>query len=181
MNGSGVEVIVGCMFSGKTEELIRRIHRAQYAKCRIAAFNHTLDGARYREGALVSHSGVEVPTHAVNNPADIATIARKAGADVVAIDEGQFFHSDVIPVVTELADDGHRVIVAGLNLDYRGEPFGPMPALMARADELTLLTAICTRCGNEATRSQRIIEGESQILVGSKESYTARCRQCHEP
>ena len=181
MNGSGVEVIVGCMFSGKTEELIRRIHRAQYAKCPVSAFNHTLDGARYKEGSLVSHNGIEVPTHAVSNPADIATIAHKEGADVVAIDEGQFFHAEIIEMVTGLADDGRRVIVAGLNLDYRGEPFGPMPELMARADDITLLTAICTCCGAEATRSQRIIESQSQILVGSKESYTARCRDCHEP
>jgi len=180
MSGPAMDVIVGCMFSGKTEELIRRIHRAQYARCPVAAFNHTLDGARYKEGSLVSHNGIEVPTHAVNNPFDVATIARKEGAHVVAIDEGQFFHADIVPVVAELADEGHRVIVAGLNLDYRGEPFGPMPELMARADDITLLTAICTCCGAEATRSQRIIENESQILVGSNESYTARCRRCHE-
>lgn len=180
MNEPAIEIIVGCMFSGKTEELIRRIHRAQYAKCPVAAFNHTLDGARYKEGSLISHNGIEVPTHAVSNPTDIGTIAHKEGARVVAIDEGQFFHGEIIPVVTDLAEEGRRVVIAGLNLDYRGEPFGPMPDLMARADDITLLTAICTCCGAEATRSQRIIESESQILVGSKESYTARCRQCHE-
>lgn len=181
MTGPAIEVVVGCMFSGKTEELIRRIHRAQYAKCPVAAFNHTLDGARYKEGSLVSHNGIEVPTHAVSNPADIGTIAHKEGASVVAVDEGQFFHDEIIPVVTGLAEEGRRVVVAGLNLDYRGEPFGPMPDVMARADDITLLTAICTRCGAEATRSQRIIENQSRILVGSNESYTARCRTCHEP
>ncbi len=180
-----LEVIAGCMFSGKTEELIRRVRRAGYAHKRIAAFDHALDEARYRAGYANSHSGWEIETFSTRLPEEIYRIGRRERAEVVAVDEGQFF-SELAPVCNALADEGVRVIAAGLNQDFRGEPFESMAELMVRADHVTVLSAICTECGREATRTQRLIDGapapydSPRIQIGGEESYQARCRRCHQ-
>jgi thymidine kinase len=173
------------MFSGKTEEMIRRVRRAGYAQKRVAVFDHALDEARYRAGYANSHSGWEVKTHATSNPDEIYRIAVEDEAEVVAIDEAQFF-GDLVPVCEALADLGIRVIAAGLNQDFRGEAFETMAGLMVRADNLTLLSAICLNCGEDATRTQRLIDDNPapydspRIQIGGQESYQARCRHCHE-
>lgn len=183
---SGIlEVIAGCMFSGKTEELIRRVRRAGYAGKRISVFDHALDEERYRAGYANSHSGWELKTHSTSNPTEIYKLACQENAELVAVDEVQFFEN-LLPVCDALADHGKRVIVAGLNLDFRGEPFESMAELMARGDKITLLSAICTVCGGEATRTQRLIDGKPasfdspRIQIGGEEDYQARCRHCHE-
>lgn len=185
-NGS-IEVICGSMFSGKSEELIRRIRRATYGKLTIRAFKPALDN-RYDEIAIVSHNGTETVAVPVDHAMDIIT--RLEGelkeTDVVAIDEVQFFSEDIIAVAEYLADMGVRVIVAGLDTDFRGEPFGPMAQLMPRAESITKLSAICPICASPATRTQRLIDGRPAayddpiILVGASESYEPRCRQHHE-
>ncbi len=178
--------IVGCMFSGKTDELIRRVHRAQYAGRSIVAFDHSLDEARYQEGMINSHNGLETTTLSVDEPRIIYQQAHERNLDVVAIDEGQFFNYDLVPVVHLLANEHFQVMVAGLNLDFRGEVFGPMGEIVATADYVKGLTAVCTNCGGEATRTQRFIDEEpapydaDQIHVGGSESYAARCRHCHQ-
>ena len=180
-----LEVIAGCMFSGKTEELIRRVRRAGYAGRRVSVFDHALDEERYRAGFANSHSGWEVKTHSTSNPREIYRIACEENAEVVAIDEAQFF-PELFPVCDAQANLGVRVIVAGLNLDFRGEPFETLVAILPRADHLTLLNAICTECGEEATRTQRLIDGQPapynspRIQAGGAESYQARCRHCHK-
>jgi len=180
-----LEVIAGCMFSGKTEELIRRVRRAGYAGRRVSVFDHALDEERYRAGFANSHSGWEVKTHSTSNPREIYRIACEENAEVVAVDEAQFF-SDLLPACDALADRGARVVVAGLNLDFRGEPFESLVSILSRADHITLLSAICTLCGEEATRTQRLIDGEPapyngpRIQIGGAESYQARCRHCHQ-
>jgi thymidine kinase len=185
MTQSGwLEVICGSMFSGKSEELIRRIRRAQFAKQEVKVFKPTIDN-RYSEDAVVSHNGNSVIAIPVATPAELFRYI-SATTDVVAIDEVQFFSDDIIDVVQTLADRGYRVIAAGLDQDFRGEPFGPVPALMAIAESVTKLQAVCTVCGSPASRTQRLINGapasydDPIILVGASEAYEPRCRHHHE-
>ena len=185
MTQSGwLEVICGSMFSGKSEELIRRIRRAQFARQEVKVFKPTIDN-RYSEDAVVSHNGNSVIAIPVATPAEMFRYISTA-TDVVAIDEVQFFSDDIIDVVQTLADHGYRVIAAGLDQDFRGEPFGPVPALMAIAESVTKLQAVCTVCGSPASRTQRLINGvpasydDPVILVGASEAYEPRCRHHHE-
>jgi thymidine kinase len=173
-----VEVIAGGMFSGKTEELIRRLRRAHIARQSVSSFKPALDD-RYDEAAIVSHDQVKVPSTMVRTAGEILEGA--VDAQVVGIDEAQFFERDIVDVTARLAKGGKRVIVAGLDLDYRGNPFGPMPELLVNAEYVTKALAICVRCGGPATRSQRLVPGPDQILVGASESYEARCRHCFDP
>ncbi len=178
-----VEVICGPMFAGKSEELIRRIKTLSYAHQKIIAFKPSIDN-RYDKTAIASHDGEKYQAMAVKN---VEEIEKNITPDVqvVAIDEVQFFGNPIVSLVEKLADRGIRVIVAGLDTDFRGEPFGPMPELLARAEFVTKLTAACTVCGCAATRTQRLVNGEPAkfddpvILVGAKESYEARCRKHH--
>lgn len=182
--GGWIEVICGSMFSGKTEELIRRVRRAQIARQNVQVFKHSLD-ARYAEREVASHNGLQLEAVPVENSAQLRTLIAPE-TTVVAIDEGQFFDEGLVPLCEELADRGLRVIVAGLDLDFRGEPFGPMPQLMARAERVDKLQAICVVCGGPASRTQRLINGQPAayddpvILVGADEVYQARCRGCHQ-
>lgn len=179
-----LETISGCMFAGKTEELIRRIKVLEFAKKEIMVFKPEIDN-RYSTTQVVSHAGSSVESYVVKNATDILKMV-KDSTSVVAIDEVQFFDDDVCEVCDILANEGKRVMVAGLDTDFRGEPFGPMPTLMTQAEFVTKLTAICNKCGAPATRTQRIINGrpanydDPVILVGASESYEARCRHCHE-
>ncbi len=181
--GGWIEVICGSMFSGKTEELIRRVRRAQIARQKVQVFKHSLD-VRYAPREVASHNGLQLEATPVENSAQIRNLI-EPDTTVVAIDEGQFFDEGIIPLCEELADRGLRVIVAGLDLDFRGEPFGPMPQLMARAERVDKLQAICVVCGGPASRTQRLINGQPAayddpiILVGAEEVYQARCRGCH--
>lgn len=179
-----IEVICGGMFSGKSEELIRRIRRARIARQKVAVFKPTVD-TRYHPGTVTSHNGVCTEAVVVENAAEI--LGRVPDEiDVVAMDEVQFFEGGLVQVAQTLADRGIRVICAGLDQDFRGEPFGPTPVLMAVAEYVTKLQAICVRCGAPAGRSQRLIDGSpvgteaSVIQVGGKEQYEARCRHCHQ-
>ncbi len=173
-----IEVIVGSMFSGKTEELIRRLRRAQIARQEVAIFKPSIDN-RYSEDSLVSHSEQRIPSIAVSNATDIL---EKAGtAKVVAIDEGQFFSDKIVEVCEQLAYQGKRVIVAGLDQDYKGMPFDPMPKIMAIAEYVTKTLAICVVCGNPANKTQRIIADKNLVVVGAQDKYEARCRLCYEP
>lgn len=176
--GTGwIEVIVGPMFSGKTEELIRRLRRAMYAKQNVAIFKPTID-TRYDAIEIVSHSKQSIKAHPVE---DVSAILEPEFADVevVGIDEAQFFSRDLVSVCQQLADRGVRVIVAGLDMDYRGIPFEPMPALMAVAEFVTKSLAICVVCGNPAGRSQRIVRESERVMLGAIESYEPRCRLHH--
>jgi thymidine kinase len=184
-NTSGsVEVITGSMFSGKTDELIRRLRRARIAKQAIQVFKPSLD-TRYGVGKLTSHAGTEFEATPVEKASSILD-RLVADTTVVAIDEAQFFKLDVIRVTQELARRGLRVIVAGLDTDFRGEPFGPMPQLMADAERVDKLQAICMVCGDAASRTQRLIDGrparydDPVVVVGASEMYEARCRTHHE-
>ncbi|WP_435620199.1 thymidine kinase [Thermoanaerobacterium thermosulfurigenes] len=179
-----IEVVTGPMFSGKSEELIRRIKRAKIAKQKVQVFKPAIDD-RYSIDKVVSHNGDNMHAIAIVKASDILTYAEE-DTDVFAIDEVQFFDSEIVDIVKEIADSGKRVICAGLDMDFRGEPFGPTPELMAIAEFVDKLTAICMKCGNPATRTQRLINGRPAnyddpiIMVGAKESYEARCRKCHE-
>lgn len=178
-----IEVITGPMFAGKSEELIRRIITLSYAHQKIMAFKPAIDN-RYDKTAIASHDGDKYEAYAIKEANDILKLV-KPYTQVVAVDEVQFFGKEIIQICEDLADKGVRVIVAGLDMDFRGEPFGPMPQLLARAEFVTKLTAACTVCGCAATRTQRIINGhpadynDPVILVGAKESYEARCRKHH--
>jgi thymidine kinase len=179
--GGRVEVVCGSMFSGKTEELIRRIRRAMLGRQRVQTFKPAID-TRYHESKIVSHSALALEAEVVADPH--ALLARvRPDTDVVGIDEAQFFGPDLVPVVQALADRGVRVILAGLDQDYLGRPFEPVPQLMAIAEEVTKCHAVCTVCGGTASRSQRVVdvarEG-ARIQVGAAESYEARCRHCFE-
>jgi len=185
MKQSGwLEVICGSMFSGKSEELIRRVRRAQFAKQQIQVFKPVIDN-RYSEEAVVSHNGTSVTCKPIESSSQIFAHL-KPDTEIIAIDEVQFFDDNIVEVVTALADKGYRVIVAGLDQDFRGEPFGPVPALMAIAESVTKLQAVCSVCGSPASRTQRLINGKPAsyddpvILVGASESYEARCRHHHE-
>ncbi len=179
-----IEVICGGMFAGKTEELIRRVRRAQIAKQKVQVFKPALDD-RYAVGKVTSHTGVHFEATPVQEAKEILDLVEE-DTTVVAIDEAQFFDDALADVVNELADRGIRVIVAGLDMDFRGEPFGPMPTIMAQAEEVLKLHAICTVCGAPASRTQRLINGrpasydDPVILVGAEEVYEARCRHCHQ-
>ena len=182
--GGWIEVICGSMFSGKTEELIRRVRRAVIARQQVQVFKPILD-ARYSAEKVSSHDGLHWDAIAV--PAADAILDQvKDSTDVVAIDEAQFFDWAIVDVCERLAQRGKRVIVTGLDMDFRGEPFGPMPVLMAQAEMVDKLQAICAVCGAPASRTQRLINGvpanydDPQILVGAHEVYQARCRRCHE-
>ena len=170
----GIEVICGPMFSGKTEELIRRVKRAQIAKQRVQIFKPAID-VRYDETKVVSHSSQEIQSEPVEKSTDIL-INLKDTTRIVAIDEIQFFDDEIITVVKKLADRGYRVICAGLDLDFRAIPFGPMPMLLALADNVQKIQAICTVCGAPATRSQRLSDCMDSVLLGETDEYEARCR-----
>ncbi|WP_312473218.1 thymidine kinase [Neobacillus sp.] len=185
MKQSGwVEVICGSMFSGKSEELIRRVRRAQFAKQKIAVFKPKIDN-RYHEQSVVSHNGSSFHAIPISHSIEILHHV-EADMDIIAIDEIQFFDEGIVRVVQQLADSGHRVVCAGLDMDFRGEPFGQMPALMAIAESVTKLQAVCTVCGSPSSRTQRLIDGrpasyhDPVILVGASEAYEPRCRHHHE-
>jgi len=179
-----LEVICGPMFSGKSEELIRRLRRAQIARLEVISFKHTLDD-RHSLSYVVSHNGSKFETQSLQDINQIATVVNTTNASVIGIDETQFFSTEIITVIVNLVYAGKRVIVAGLDLDFRCVPFGPMPTLMAIADEVTKLQAICTICGDNASLSQRLVNGkpaasdDPTILIGAQESYQARCRSCY--
>lgn len=170
-----VEVICGSMFSGKTEELIRRLKRAQFAKQKVEIFKPKID-TRYHELKVVSHNGIEIMSTPVPSSSNILLLA--TDVDVVGIDEAQFFDEDLPYVCNELAKRGIRVIAAGLDLDYRGNPFGPMPVLLASAEYVTKVHAICMKCGELAYVSHRITKEESLVLLGETDSYEPLCRGC---
>ena len=173
-----IEVICGSMFSGKTEELIRRLRRARIARQRVEIFKPALD-VRYGTDAVVSHDETAIPSQVVHAPEQILLLA--ADADVVGVDEAQFFGESLVDVCQRLARDGKRVVVAGLDQDYLGEPFEPVPQLMAVAEHVTKLHAICVVCGAPANHSQRIVAGGNRVLVGEKEAYEPRCRRHFDP
>ncbi|MBE3583220.1 MAG: thymidine kinase [Limnochordaceae bacterium] len=179
-----VELIMGSMFSGKSEELIRRVKRARIARQRVQVFKPALD-QRYSLGDVVSHDGDRIEAVPVSDAAEILQWLEPA-TEVVAIDEVQFFGPEIVPICQALADQGRRVIVAGLDTDFRGQPFGSVPVLACVAEEVTKLNAICVCCGQPASRTQRLINGrpasfhDPVILVGASEIYQARCRRCHE-
>jgi len=178
MNSNGIiEVICGPMFSGKTEELIRRLVRAQIAKKTVHIFKHSTDN-RYSEDYIVSHNKNRIKCHSLNNTNQILDLSN--GIDIIGIDEAQFFDESIIEVCNKLANKGKRIIVAGLDRDYKAIPFGPMANLLTHADYITKLNAICMVCGNQASFSQRLTKDETQILVGESEKYEARCRSCYE-
>lgn len=179
-----IELICGSMFSGKTEEMIRRLRRAVIAKQAVQAFKPAID-QRYHVERVTSHNGLDFEAQPVACSDDILS-ALLPGTTVVGIDEVQFFDEGIAAVCEQLAEEGKRVICAGLDLDFRGVPFGPMPELLARAELVDKLHAICVVCGEEASRSQRLIGGrpaaydDPVVMVGAAEVYEARCRQCHE-
>jgi len=173
--GGWMEVICGSMFSGKTEELLRRLKRARIANQRVAIFKPSFD-IRYDETRVVSHDANTYPSIPVDTPQKIAELA--ADARVIGIDEAQFFDMDIVHVCENLALKGKRVIVAGLDMDFKGKPFGPMPQLLAIADYITKLHAICVQCGSIASMSYRKTVHDAQILLGEKELYEPRCRKC---
>jgi len=173
-----IEVICGSMFSGKTEELIRRIRRAEYAKQKVLVFKPAIDD-RYDEINIVSHSNMKAPSIPINEASEIYPHLDD-DTQIIAIDEAQFFDESIVGICNDLADQGYRVIVAGLDQDFKGSPFGSMPQLLAIAEYVTKNLAICMRCGNPANRTQRTVHKGEQILVGSTEAYEARCRNCHE-
>ena len=173
-----IEVICGSMFSGKSEELIRRLRRAQIAKQRVQIFKARLDN-RFSDDHIVSHSEMKIKSLVVSRAADILELL-DSRTQVIGIDEGQFFDLELISVVNKLADMGKRVIVAGLDQDFRGRPFDPMPQLLAIAEYITKTLAICVLCGAPANRTQRIVESADRVLVGATDSYEARCRLCFE-
>ncbi len=174
-----IEVIVGSMFSGKSEELIRRIRRAQIARQKVQIFKPGVD-ARYSREEIVSHSDMKMPADVVGSPQDILE-QTDGDTDVVGVDEAQFFDSSLVGVVNELADRGLRVIVAGLDQDYMGQPFEPIPQLMAVAEYVDKMLAICLQCGAPANRSQRLGAERDRVVVGGSEEYEARCRHCFAP
>ncbi|HKB87828.1 MAG TPA: thymidine kinase [Ignavibacteriaceae bacterium] len=171
-----IEVIAGCMFSGKTEELIRRLRRAEIAKQKVLVFKPRLD-TRFSAKAIVSHSDQSLPSLLVDNPEDILELA--VHAQVVGIDEAQFFPMGIVEVCNTLANQGKRVIAAGLDQDYKGVPFDPMPQLLAVAEYITKTLAICVVCGNPADKTQRKTHSSERVIVGASDIYEARCRNCH--
>ena len=174
-NRGWIEIVCGPMFSGKSEELIRRIKRAQIANLKVEIFKPKID-TRYNETHIVSHNQNRIPSTPIDSSQEILLLAQNV--DVIGIDEAQFFDTGIVHVVEELANKGARVIVAGLDLDYLGEPFGPMPNLLSKAEYITKLHAICMDCGDLASRSFRYLEQDGQVLIGEKNSYEPLCRSC---
>lgn len=187
LSGGWIEVVTGCMFSGKTDELIRRLERAEIAGHETKVFTPSIDD-RYGEEVIGSHNGREWTAEIIENDSEGVKQIRDEAEDfdVIGIDEGNFFPPELVRIIEELADNGHRIIVSGLDTDFRGEPFVPMHDIAARAEYVKKLRAICQECGEPATRTQRIIDGEPAheddptIVVGADEKYEARCRNCHE-
>lgn len=171
-----IEVITGCMFSGKTEELIRRLRRAQIAKQQVKIFKPDID-VRYSNNLIVSHNEQSLPSIQIKDINEVLT--HTGNAQVIGIDEAQFFSEEIVNVCNELADKGKRVIVAGLDQDYRGIPFEPIPQLLAVAEYITKSLAICVECGNPADRTQRKTTSSERVVVGASDIYEARCRKCH--
>ncbi len=179
-----IEVICGSMFSGKSEELLRRVRRSKIARQKVVVFKPALD-QRYASTSVVSHDGGSTQAINLNHPEEIWKFI-KDDVQVVAIDEGQFFPEQLVSICNSLADRGIRVIVAGLDTDFRGEPFGPIPTLLAIAEKVDKLQAICVICGEAASRTQRIVNGQPAsyhdpvVVLGAAEKYEARCRRCHQ-
>jgi len=171
-----IEVIAGCMFSGKTEELIRRLRRAKIAKQNVKIFKPNID-TRYSEREIISHSEQSLPSELISDANEILKLSKDA--QVIGIDEAQFFSEDLAKVCDELANQGKRVIIAGLDQDYRGVPFDPMPQLLAIAEYITKTLAICVVCGNPADKTQRKTTSSERVIVGASDIYEARCRKCH--
>jgi thymidine kinase len=174
-----IEVICGSMFSGKSEELIRRLRRALIARQRVQIFKPAID-SRFAQEEIVSHSEMRLPSIPVASSGDLVA-KLDPRVEVVGIDEAQFFDPGLVGVCQRLADEGKRVIVAGLDKDYRGAPFEPIPSLMAIAEDVTKTLAICMRCGAPANNTQRLVESAERVVVGSQGMYEARCRRCFEP
>ena len=172
-----IEVICGSMFSGKTEELLRRVRRASFANQQIELFKPAID-IRYDEVAVVSHDDTSMISTPVHNSAEILIYVNMDSVEVVAIDEAQFFDEGIVDVCNQLANAGIRVIVAGLDMDYLGNPFGAMPQLLAVAEYVSKVHAICVHCGELAQFSNRIVDNDKQVLLGEKESYQPLCRHC---
>ena len=179
-NDSGwIEVITGSMFSGKSEELIRRLRRAKIARRKVQSFKPAID-LRFSEEHIVSHSEMRIESQLVKSAGEILE-ASVSDTEVVGIDEGQFFDSDLVEVANQLAVQGKRVIIAGLDMDYLGRPFEPMPLLLAIAEDITKTRAICMQCGSPATYTQRLIASRERVVVGASDAYEARCRACFDP
>jgi thymidine kinase len=174
-----LEVITGSMFSGKSEELIRRLRRAQIAKQHVQIFKPALDN-RFSEDEIVSHSEMKIPSTNVSTARELFEKVLP-DTEVVGVDEGQFFDAELPAIVSRLADEGKRVIVAGLDTDYLGKPFEPMPQLLAIAEYITKTLAICMVCGGPANHTQRLVASKERVLVGASGTYEARCRHCYDP
>jgi thymidine kinase len=174
-----IEVVCGPMFSGKSEELIRRLRRAQIGKQRVQIFKPQID-TRFSDDYIVSHSDQRIASQVVNNSQEVLQLI-DGRTEVVGIDEVQFFDPGIVEVINKLADMGKRVIVAGLDQDYLGKPFEPVPTLLAIAEYITKTLAVCVRCGNPANHTQRLIDSSERIVVGATGTYEARCRRCFEP
>ena len=172
-----IEVICGSMFSGKTEELIRRLKRAKFAKQRVEIFKPAID-TRYSDVDVVSHEGHSIASTPIDSSASILLFSSEI--DVVGIDEAQFFDAGLVDVCNELANNGVRVIVAGLDMDFRGVPFGPMPALCAIADDVSKVHAICVKCGQLASYSHRMVKNDKQVMLGEMTEYEPLCRSCYQ-
>ena len=172
-----IEVVCGSMFSGKTEELIRRMRRAQFARQKVEIFKPAID-VRYSEEDVVSHDQKHIQSTPIDSPGSILLLS--SDIDVVGIDEAQFFDDGIVDVCNELANRGVRVIVAGLDMDYKGKPFGPMPALCAIADDVTKVHAICVKCGNLAYVSHRKVDNDQRVLLGETAEYEPLCRECYQ-
>ena len=180
-----IECICGSMFSGKSEELLRRIKRGVIAKQKVLLFKPSIDN-RYEENMVSTHNGNSYESMNIDKAEQIYDYIIDKKYDIIGIDEVQFFDEKIVEVINKLADDGIRVIVAGLDMDFKAEPFHPMPEIMAVSEMVTKLHAVCNKCGKEASRSQRLIDGEPAryddpiVVIGASESYEARCRHCHE-
>ena len=180
-----IECICGSMFSGKSEELLRRIKRGVIAKQKVLLFKPSIDN-RYDENRVSTHNGNSYDSISIEKSSDILNFVKDTKYDIIGIDEIQFFDNDIVKIINKLADDGIRVIVAGLDMDFKAEPFHPMPEIMAISEMVTKLHAVCNKCGKEASRSQRLINGKPSkyddpvVVIGASESYEARCRHCHE-
>ena len=180
-----IECICGSMFSGKSEELLRRIKRGVIAKQKVLLFKPSIDN-RYDENRVSTHNGNSYDSISIEKSSDILNFVKDTKYDIIGIDEIQFFDNDIVKIINKLADDGIRVIVAGLDMDLKAEPFHPMPEIMAISEMVTKLHAVCNKCGKEASRSQRLINGKPAkyddpiVVIGASESYEARCRHCHK-
>ncbi len=180
-----IECICGSMFSGKSEELLRRIKRGVIAKQKVLLFKPSIDN-RYDENRVSTHNGNSYDSISIEKSSDILNFVKDTEYDIIGIDEIQFFDNDIVKIINKLADDGIRVIVAGLDMDFKAEPFHPMPEIMAISEMVTKLHAVCNKCGKEASRSQRLINGKPAkyddpiVVIGASESYEARCRHCHK-